>query len=476
MGSYAPPPGPLLVGTERVNVRVMDSQTGPGQPLDPEEVAFAGVTGQLALLRQGRLTAVDLLELCLARIDRLDGSLNAFRTVFRDSALAEARAADAARARGEELPLLGVPVAVKDNVAIAGHAPSMGTGSPEPVAAADAEQVRRLRAAGAVVIGTTHLPELALWPFTESQTWGATRNPWSTAHTTGGSSGGSAAAVASGMVAAATASDGGGSIRIPAASCGLVGLKPQRDRVALDPHAGHWHGLSVAGVLTRTVEDTALVLSVLTDGALSAHAPEPGPLRIAWSTRAPVRTPVHPAVEGALQGTLEVLRGLGHVVTPGDPVYGRTQLSFLVRYLAGARDDLRALTDPSRTEPRTRLVGRLGRLVTPGALRRAVRQGRGDVIPPGADVLVLPVTPAPPAAIGSLAGWKALLLAGRVASFTPAANVTGQPAISVPAGHTVDGLPLAVQLVGHADAELLLLALTAQLQAATGFPDRRPSG
>ncbi len=451
-----------------------DADALPAVAIDPEDVAHSGVTGQLALLREGRLTAVELLELCLARIDLLDGRLNAFRTIFRDSALAEARAADAARKSGDDRPLLGIPVAVKDNVDVAGHAPSMGTGSPEPVAAADAEQVRRLRAAGAVIVGTTHLPELALWPFTESQTWGATRNPWSPDHTTGGSSGGSAAAVASGMVAAATASDGGGSIRIPAAACGLVGLKPQRDRVSLAPLAEHWHGLSVAGVLTRTVEDTALVLSVLTDGALSALTPAPGALRIAWSTRAPVPTPTHPAVDGALQETLAVLRGLGHAVAPGDPVYGKAQLSFLVRYLAGARDDLQALVDPGRTETRTRVVGRLGRLVTPRALQRAVRQGRGDIVPAGADVLVLPVTPAPPLTIGALSGWRALLLAGRVASFTPAANATGQPAISVPAGPTGDGLPLAVQLVGHPGDEQLLLSLAAQLQAATCFADRRP--
>lgn len=451
-----------------------ETEQPPSSALLPDDVAYAGVTGQLALMREGRISAVELLELCLARIDRLDGRLNAFRVVFRDQALAEARAADAARASGDERPLLGVPVAVKDNVEVAGHAPSMGTASGEPVAARDAEQVRRLRAAGAVIVGTTHLPELALWPFTESRTWGATRNPWSPEHTTGGSSGGSAAAVASGMVAAATASDGGGSIRIPAAACGLVGLKPQRDRVPLAPLSEHWHGLSVAGVLTRTVEDTALVLSVLTDGALSAQTPAPNQLRIAWSTRAPVRTPVHPAVETALQGALEVLRGLGHDVQPGEPVYGPVQLSFLVRYLAGARDDLRALAHPHRTERRTRVVGMLGRLVSRGQVRRAVQRGEGDIVPAGTDVLVLPVTAAPPMAIGALSGWRALVLAGRVASFTPAANVTGQPAISLPAGHTPDGRPLAVQLVGRPGAEQLLLALAAQVQQATGFPDRRP--
>jgi amidase len=447
--------------------------------LDPDDIAYAGVIGQRELLRDARLTAVELLELAFARIDRLDGRLNAFRTLFRPGALAEAQAADAARAAGDDRPLLGIPVAVKDNVAVAGHAPGMGTGSPEPVAGRDAEQVRRLRAAGAVVVGTTHLPELALWPFTESQTWGATRNPWNTDHTPGGSSGGSGAAVAAGLVAAATASDGGGSIRIPAAACGLVGLKPQRGRVPLAPDTEHWHGLSCAGILTRTTADTALVLSVLSDGGVPAVVTEPAALRIAWSVKAPVPTPVHPAVRGALDGTLEVLRALGHNVRQGDPVYGKVQPSFLVRYGRGARDDLVRLVDPSQTEPRTRAVAAIGTRTPDRLLARARRWGdeaaaRLAVLPTGADVLVTPLLAAPPIRIGALTGIGTLAKAGRVVPFTPAWNVTGQPAMSVPAGHTPDGLPLAVQLIGRPGEEALLLALAAQLERETRFPERRP--
>ena len=447
--------------------------------LDPDDVAFAGVLGQRALLRERRLTAVELLDLCLARIDRYDGRLNAFRTLFREQARGEAEAADRAIAAGEDRPLLGVPVAVKDNVAVAGHAPGMGTGSPEPAAGRDAEQVHRLRAAGAVVVGTTHLPELALWPFTESQTWGATRNPWNADHTPGGSSGGSAAAVAAGLVAAATASDGGGSIRLPAACCGLVGLKPQRGRVPLAPDNEHWHGLSVAGILTRTVADQAHVLSVLSGGALPATVEEPGPLRIAWSVKAPVPTPVHPEIRRGLDATLDVLRGLGHAVTQGDPAYGKAQPSFLVRYGRGARDDLVRLVDPSRTEPRTRAVAAVGARLPDGLLDRARRWGdeaaaRLAQLPGSADVLVTPTLAAPQLRIGALTGRATLAKAGRVVPFTPAWNVTGQPAISVPAGLSADGLPLAVQLVGRPDDEALLLSLAAQLERATGFADRRP--
>lgn len=446
---------------------------------DPDDVAFAGVLGQRQLLRDGRLSAVELVELCLRRIDRLDGRLNAFRTVFHETALAQARAADEARREGDDRPLLGVPVAVKDNVAVAGHAAAMGTGSPEPVAGRDAEQVRRLRAAGAVVVGTTHLPELALWPFTESRTWGTTRNPWALEHTPGGSSGGSAAAVAAGLVAAATASDGGGSIRIPAASCGLVGLKPQRGRVPLAPDTEHWHGLSSAGILTRTTADQALVLSVLSDGAIPSAVAGPGTLRIAWSVKAPVPTSVHPAVRGALQGTLEVLRGLGHTVVRADPSYGRVQPSFLVRYGRGARDDLVRLVDPQATEPRTRAVAAIGARIPDRLLAAARRWGEDAAaalaeLPGGADVLVTPTLAAPPIRVGAMTGRSTLARAGRVVPFTPAWNVTGQPAISIPAGHTADGLPLAVQLVGRPGSEALLLALAHSVESVTSFPDRRP--
>ncbi len=403
-----------------------------------------------------------------------------------DEARAQAREADAALARGDRRPLLGVPVAVKDNVAVRGQYASQGTGSPEPVAERDAEQVRRLRDAGAVLLGLTTLPELALWPFTESPTWGDTRNPWSTGHTPGGSSGGSAAAVAAGIVAAATASDGGGSIRIPAASCGLVGLKPQRGRVPLGPEVDgtalgqeveHWLGLSSAGILTRDVVDQALVLSVLAGADLPVV--DPGPLRIAWSTSGAVPARLAPAVRGALDGTLEVLRGLGHTVVPADPDLTGVRESFLTRYGVGAAADLAGLADPTRTEPRTRAVAAVGRRTPPRLVRRARALGeaaaeRLTTLPGGADVLVTPVMPSPAEPVGAHKGRGTLATAGRRTPFTVPWNVTGQPAVSVPAGLSSAGLPLAVQLVGRPGEEALLLGLAAQLERVTGFPDRRP--
>ena len=188
------------------------------------EAAFAGIAGQVELMRRGDASARDLAGLALARIAALDPQLNAFGVVLADRALTAADEADRRRAAGEDGPLLGVPIAVKDEIDIAGHLTSRGTDAFTVPAASDAEVVRRLRAAGAVIVGKTTMPELGLWPFTESVTWGVTRNPWDTGRTPGGSSGGSAAAVAAGIVPAALAADGAGSIRIPAACTGLFGL------------------------------------------------------------------------------------------------------------------------------------------------------------------------------------------------------------------------------------------------------------
>src|SRR3954470_16320239 len=245
--------------------------------MDSLDLAYAGVARQAALVRSGEVSPVELVELHLRRIERLDPRLNAFRVVFAERALTEARLAEGRRGAGEERPLLGVPVAIKDNVDVAGEHTSMGSHAYGPPAQADAEVVRRLKAAGAIVVGKTMLSELAIWPWTEPAAWGMTRNPWGIDEiTAGGSSGGSASAVAAAMVPGAYASDGGGSIRIPAAVNGLYGLKPQRGRVSLMPDAQHWHGLSQIGGVPRRVADTALWLDAVAGPAPGdAHAAEP---------------------------------------------------------------------------------------------------------------------------------------------------------------------------------------------------------
>ena len=200
-----------------------------------QDVAFAGAARQAEMVRAGEVSPTELVQLSLDRIARLDPQLNAFRKVFAEKALLEAEQAEARLKAGEERPLLGVPIAIKNEVDVAGEINTHGTdGFTEP-ATADSEMVRRLREAGAIVVGLTLMPELGICGFTESATYGVTRNPWDPQRSPGGSSGGSAAAVASGMVPIASAGDGGGSIRIPAASAGLFGIKPQRGRIPLAP-------------------------------------------------------------------------------------------------------------------------------------------------------------------------------------------------------------------------------------------------
>lgn len=306
--------------------------------MDREELAFAGVARQAEMVRRGEVSSTELVELYLERIGRLDPELNAFRIVMAERALADAGQADARRGAGEERPLLGVPVAVKDTEDVAGEPTRWGTGIRAEPAERDNDLVSRLRGAGAVILGKTNLPELAIMGSTEGPAFGVARNPWDTDRTPGGSSGGSGAAVVAGLCAAATATDGAGSIRIPASCCGLVGLKPQRDRVSLGVLAGHWYGMSVAGFVTRTVEDTALLLDVAADRKperpyVEASRDEPKQLRIAHSFKAafqPAR--VHKDVRSSLQSVAETLRKLGHDVTERDPAFGRAMDAAVDRY------------------------------------------------------------------------------------------------------------------------------------------------
>src|SRR2546421_1189860 len=277
----------------------------PGQEPTPtgDDLAFAGVARLSELLRAGEVTPRELVELYLARIERLDPQVNAFVSVRTDAALGEADAALGRLRAGESGPLLGVPVAVKDNVDIAGEITGCGTGANETPASADAEVVHRLRAAGAPMLGKTTLPELAMWGhLTETETRGATRNPWNPERTTGGSSGGSAAAVAAGLAPVALGSDGGASIRVPSAMCGLLGLKPTRGRISTLPDPEHWHGLTVFGGLARSVLDAALVDDALRGPAGGdAHTPPEPEIPFADAAR---HTPRRLRVAASLKGTL----------------------------------------------------------------------------------------------------------------------------------------------------------------------------
>ncbi len=471
--------------------------------MDPVDLAFAGVARQAQLMRSGEVTSRELTELYLERIERIDPELNAYRVVMAEEALAAADAADQRRGNGEDKPLLGVPIAVKDTTDVAGQITALGTGGFDTPAKEDSALVSRLRDAGAVILGKTNLPELAVCGFTESKTWGATRNPWSPAHTTAGSSGGSGAAVAAGLCAAAHASDGMGSIRFPAANCRLFGLKPQRDRVTMAPHRGEdeWYGLSVNGFLTRSVLDTGLLLDVATSGEQMPGAPpppevsfaqaaasDPGKLRIAYTTRAPrlvVPTKVNPQLSAALESTVELLRSQGHELAEAHPPYGSTMGNRIVaRFLGGARFDFKNVPHPEKLEERTRGFARLGGLVgTKGALEKACGKGlerdqqRLGKLFEDYDVLITPTTAQPPVEVGRWEGKGALrTLIGMngVYPFGGTWNHTGQPACSVPAGFDTNGLPLGVMMIGRPNAETTLLSLAAQIEAARPWAQDRP--
>src|SRR6478672_2354397 len=241
--------------------------------MNGDELAFVGAARQAEMVRAGEVSPKELVRLSLSRIERLDPELNAFRKVLAEKALLEAEQAEARLKAGEERPLLGVPIAIKDEVDVAGEVNTHGTDGFSEPAKEDSEMVRRLREAGAIIVGLTLLPEMAICGFSESATYGVTRNPWNPQRTPGGSSGGSASAVAAGLVPIASAGDGAGSIRIPSASCGLFGLKPSRGRASLAPLAEGWRGLAVLGCLSRNVLDTALWLDVVSGGSSEAEAP-----------------------------------------------------------------------------------------------------------------------------------------------------------------------------------------------------------
>ena len=454
--------------------------------MDATELAYAGPARQAELVRSGEVTPRDLVELTLRRIERLDPQLNAFRKVLGEKALVEADQALARVRSGDERPLLGVPVAIKDDTAVAGEVRTYGSnayGSPE---SEDAEIVKRLRAAGAIVVGITTCSELSIWPQTETPTFGITRNPWDPQRTPGGSSGGSAAAVAAGIVSVATAADGGGSIRIPAACCGLPGLKPQRDRIPTYAVGEGWNGLSAVGVLCRTVADTAYVYEALTGLPYRAAAGrQPLRLRVAVvRNMAPLLMgKVAPEVHEALNDTAELLRTLGHEVVDGELDYGQTSPRFFVRWASGVAQDAAAMAHPERLEPKTRTLTRIGRTLGGRALAWACDGAGADrprltaLFSEGADVLLSPTIPFEPRPVGAFVHGsypRAQDVAGRTVPFTVPWNHVGNPAMSVPAGVFASGLPRAVQLVAPANGEEVLLSLAAQLEGARPWADRRP--
>ncbi|HEX6353872.1 amidase [Actinophytocola sp.] len=443
-----------------------------------------GLEAQARRLAAGEITSVELTRVALARAEATQSTLNAFRRLRQDAALVEAKAADARLAAGERLPLLGVPIAIKDDMDLAGEPTAFGCAGDYPVATDDGVLVRQLRAAGAVIIGKTNTPEFGLWPVTEGAAFGVTRNPWHLDHTPGGSSGGSAAAVSAGIVAAAVGSDGAGSIRIPAAWSNLVGIKPGRGTL---PTPEAFNGITEWGPLARTTRDAALLLDVLAGSTRfqAAAAREPGRLRVALSLRPAfmggLRIRLDPGVRAAVLDVARRLHSLGHEIVIADPRYGLLGLNFLPRSLAGVEEWCAAAPDRALLDFRTSDTGRLGARLAGRALRLsraslAHYQRRVGQLFDRVDVVLAPTTATPPLPIGAidgLSGWRTDRTVMAACPYAWPWNALGWPGLNVPAGF-IAGLPVGAQLLGPAGSEELLISLAAQLESVLDWSSLVP--
>ncbi|AZQ32859.1 amidase [Streptomyces cyaneochromogenes] len=423
-----------------------------------------------AAVREKQATPREVVAEHLARIERLDGRVGAFRLVRAEAALAEADEVGS-RADLAELPLAGVPVAIKDNLAVRGESNRVGSAAtPDTPADDDHVTVARLRAAGAVVVGLTNVPELCVFGTTEG-VHGTARNPWDTSRTAGGSSGGSAAAVAAGMVPIALGNDGMGSLRIPAANCGLVTIKPGHGVVPAGISDGDWFGMSENGPLATTVEDARLMLSILADTEV-VRPDTPGTHRIAVSLRSPLAgVTISKPYATAARDAAALLIKAGHQVRRADPPYPMSLgVTSLTHWTAGTSVDAQGL-DPRQLTRRTRVHAAVGKRfvdrVRAGASREELRR-RLEPFFAEYDVLLTPALArrSPKSEPWHERGWLRNVMANtNYSPLTPPWNLTGWPAMAVPFGTLPSGAPAAVQLVGRPGSEAELLALAERIEA-----------
>ena len=478
-----------------------------------DPLASLDATAQAELVRAGEVTPAELVDAAIVRAESLHDDLNAIVLPRFDRARDEAEHVADGRFRG-------VPFLTKDlGCPTAGEPQTEGMRFLKDagfVASQTAHLARRFRDAGLVNLGRTNSPELGLVPTTEPEAWGATHNPWDVTRSPGGSSGGSAAAVAAGIVPAAHGSDGGGSIRIPASACGLVGLKPTRGRVSLGPGRGELTTfLSVQFVVTRSVRDSAALLDVcagaepgdpMTAPPLgrpfsSCLSDEPTGLHIGIMTRAPEdATPVDSECVAATEAAGRMLEALGHHVEVSHPaayddparsrlfgaVWGVNTAAQLASWSSAVG---RAITIDD-VEPNTWAMAEVGRQLTAVDFVETVNAAQvwsramaswwhGNDTARGFDLLLTPTLAEPPPPLGSFVStrdepFRGAMRAGPYTPFTPAMNLTGQPAISLPLHWTPDGLPIGTHLVAAAHREDLLLAVAAQLERAAPWAERRP--
>lgn len=458
-----------------------------------------GLIDQVRSLAVGETTSTALVGAAIERAIATQPTLNAFKLIFEEEAMAAAAEADRMLAAGERRPLLGVPLAIKDDMDIAGHPTAFGCPGDFQPRSEDGELARRLKAAGAIIIGKTNTPELGQWSVTAGPAFGVTRNPWNLAHTPGGSSGGSSAAVAAGVIPAAIGSDGAGSVRIPASWTNLVGIKPTRGRVSSWPDYEAFNGIAVIGPLARTVGDAAVLLDAITGNHESERhqldAPDrpfaesalttPRKLRIALSFKIPfsgVPAKLDPAVRGRVERLAGVLENLGHTVVPTEPHYSFPGLNFLPRSTNGVARWADRAPDRSLLDHRTNELSRTGNLLGgpilkaarsyEGILRRRIGKTFRDF-----DVILMPTTASPPFeadAINGLSAWATdkLIVGGCPYAWTW--NALGWPGVNVPAGFVGDGLPVGAQLLGQAGSEPLLISLAAQLEQHERWHELRP--
>jgi amidase len=469
------------------------------------ELLLRPATELATLVRTGELSPRELVAASLRRIDELEPTINAFTHVAHESALA---AADAI-GPGDPRPFAGVPIAVKDNRAVADMPLTMGSDLFDEFAPDyDAACVRRLRDAGFVIVGKTSMPEMGILPTTEPRRFGPTANPWNLDRTPGGSSGGAAAAVAAGMVPVAHGNDGGGSIRIPASSCGLVGLKPARGRVSSAPDLGHSF-LVCDGVLTRSVGDTASVLDVLAGPELgdATWAPlppaagygalaqaDPGRLRIGMALNPPLEgATVDPVCAQAARDAAALLESLGHDVEEVTPPWSRLNLlSDFTRAFGPAvamgvwSGGQIAGREPTADDVEPLTWALWERCLSQDTIAYMTAQTRIESVARSLigflaayDVVLTPALGARPVATGEIDGHGPdpvgnYRKSGGFTPFTAIVNITGQPAIALPLYHGDDGLPTAVQLIGPPAREEVLLALATQLEQALPWAGRVP--
>jgi amidase len=458
--------------------------------LRADDVAFLPATEQARLVRAREVSSLELVETYLARIERLDPELNAYVTVCADEALAAARAPQPG-------PFSGVPLPIKDLVETAGIRTTFSCRAfADYVPERDTVVVRRLRAAGFVILGKSNTPEFGTTAVTESELNGICRNPWDTSRTPGGSSGGAGAAVAAGLAPIAQGSDGAGSIRIPASCCGLFGLKPTRGRVSTAP-LGDLYGFSTQAPMARTVADAAAFLDVVAgpepgDVYIAGAPPRPfaaevgespGRLRVALALEPPHPTPVDPACIAAARDAAALMSELGHDVEEVTPPWRSDELADAHMVVWQTIPTIYPVRDPGLLEPmNAAFAARAAATSSVDYLRAVARlQLYGRTFASfcaSYDLVLTPTLALPPVPVGWMREpddpWQHFERALEFTPFTPAVNVAGLPAASVPLSWTDAGLPIGVQLIAAAGGEGLLLRVAAQLEQARPWAGRRP--